>query len=276
MKKPLVIAKFTEKSLSIFKDQIIYKPEFSSDNIDITKWQEVIKTYLPTTIIFDTGIFSKAMLRSWREFIPDGHLILIRKGVTLARCDLETAAKLKIAVFNTPGINPPFIANYICEFLFKDKTAKEIVVLGSGNISELVAGKMSAAGANLTIIGRNNLKITAIINAFKKADAIVICLPFKAETKELINEKAINAIPHGAKFTSISFPTILTDRAIKALHAREDIDVIFDYLKEEFDKVREIIGSDIRSNFILAEKATASDACQQALDKAAMELALKF
>jgi len=290
--KPLVIGKFHPSSLVKYGDMIHYHIDIGEH--DLATWQKTIKKLKPRTIIFGSNIVNREMLNIWREEMPQDQLFLIRRGASLARCDVVAAKKLNINVKNTPGSNAAYIAKFICDSILKQgKYPKIVTILGVGNIGSIVAQRLVNDVSELNLYSRslqNNItqkqvladlwldqylnvsSISSIQQGFCKSNCIIITLPYTSETKGLIAQSDIQSIPKNANFISTSFPNILEDEAIKELHSRDDINVIFDHLRNEFDHVYSIIGTKIlRPNFIIDEKAAATDECQIAMDEAVMQ-----
>lgn len=292
----LVIAKFHSDSVKIFKDIINYYPNLDADNLN--EWEQTIQQLKPQAIIFGTNTINSKMLNIWREAVPNQKLFLIRRGVTLARCDVTTASKLEIQVFNTPGVNAPYISKFICDLLFNKNNSKKVAILGLGQIGALVAKQAAEMQCFLNLYSKklfnsstrelvlHDLNLNnydhivchqSIKSAFKSSDGMVVALPFANETIGLITANDIQEIPSHSTFISISFPKVLTDEAMRELYNRTDINVIFDHLKHEIMDTKKILGIDkLRPNFILDEQAATAYACQRAMDNAAMELYFKL
>ena len=114
-----------------------------------------------------------------------------------------------------------------------------------------------------------------LLSLFKNSQLIAVCLPLTDSTKGIITEEHIHALPLNAEIVCISPPRVLSAEAIIALDKRKDVKVIFDHVASGMQFIEESLGhKQLRSNFLFAEKAAASDECQGAMGEAAIIAAL--
>jgi hypothetical protein len=53
-----------------------------------SEWRQAITSHRPHVIMFGTNSFTKEMMTVWRQVMPQQSLFIVRKGVSLSRCDL--------------------------------------------------------------------------------------------------------------------------------------------------------------------------------------------
>lgn len=296
MKKILVVCKIQDEILEKYHSKIIYKPHL--DEFYESEWEEWIKHHKPDIVLFGTIHFTKAMMRIWRKHQPDQPLYIVRKGISLGRCDLAAAKEYAIEVFNLPGVNTIFVANFMKKFLFKENGLTDrIAIIGTGTIGqkiihEAVNHHMSIRVYSKTLKNDDDLKrkswfsglpndydikvATTLEQAFSYGSKIAISVPYDNDTKGMINDNQIKMIPDHSLLVSVSEPKIFSDNALRALYKREDLTVVIDHLASEFKDIYKIMSCDytLRKNFIMVEEAAASSECQQAMSQAALEKCL--
>jgi len=293
--KIVSISPLQPDTLRLYEGEIVYLPQLDTENILFENWKELVDQYQPTTVIFYTARMDEEMLKYWREKMPEAELKIIRRGTSLARCAVKVADCLRIEVENTPGVNSPFVANYMSDFLFtKDMVATNCAIIGVGEIGRRVASRAVAdTSLNLKLFSRRlansetrlnkleelNLSIDRVscpetlLETFKGSNFIAISLPLSPETKNIITPEMIKAIPLNSKLVIVSPYGVFSEEALRALHARADIEVEIDNVATSFPRIKEIIGSrELRPGFTLSPtKAVESPECQTAMDKAVME-----
>ena|SRR3990167_5377768 len=292
MKKILVICNLQKDILEEYNSKIKYIPNLS--DCCQSDWEHAIKSVMPKIVLYGTGYFTKDMIATWRNYLPNEKLYIVRKGVSLSRCDLDAAKNYSITVLNTPGINSIFVANYMSQFLFKEnKKFDRVAIIGVGKIGKNVAieaekNKVDTILYSKTLKNNFDLDIIKSENkiknshsqiaknleeAFSTSNKIAISLPLDKDTNAIINANHIDLIRKGSVLVSASSPHIFTDEALRTLYDRNDIFVVIDHLKSELEETYKIIWHTdlLRENFIMDEKAAASPECQQAMSLAAIK-----
>lgn len=279
----LIICKIPEFLLTKYNEIINYLPNLSDENS--SEWDKKIRIIKPAVILLGTGRFTREMMQIWRKYLPHENLSIVRKGVSLERRDLQAASDYSINVFNTPGINSAFVADYMSQFLFQNTLPSDrLSIIGTGKIGMAVFSKAEKNNTPTILYTRhtnypNNKKsiVTNSLNdAFSKANKIAIALPLNESTKGIVKLGHIEIMPKNSLLICISSPKIFSNEALKKLFDRDDIFVVIDHLKSELDEVYKIINHPtLRSNFIMDEKAAASDECQEAMAQAALKKCLE-
>jgi len=294
--RAFVISNLQEPTIRKYANVIDYFPGLGDNNIN--EFDKVLHKYKPRIIIFGTNVMDAAKLSIWRDAVPKSDLYLLRRGVTIARCDLNAAERLNINVLNTPGSNATFITDFIINNATNNTIPESVTIIGLGNIGKIVAQKLRMLGVKKfyffsrrfkDLLTRNDVLnelklhnhevhfINNLIEGFKNSECIIVTLPFNQETQGLIKSEYIDALQNGSQFISTSFPDILTKDAIITLYKRNDLHVVFDHLKTELSKIYDLLNIEkLRENFIMDEQAAASYECQCVMDEAVMNLFLKI
>jgi len=293
MNKILVVCKIQDEILKKYASQIVYQPylvEFSEH-----EWEELIASVKPKIILFGTIHFTKEMMRIWRNHQPNDQIFIVRKGISLGRCNLTAAREYNIDVFNLPGVNTIFVSNFMKKFLFKENNPTDCIsIIGTGTIGQKII--YEAVNNNIAVIVHSktlknnedlkkkkwfsdlpancNIQVSPTIDqAFMNANKIAISIPYDQNTMGIVHEDYINKITPNALLVSVSEPKIFSDAALRALFKRDDLFVVIDHLASEFNDIYKIMGCDshLRKNFFMVEEATAGVECQQAMSLAAIE-----
>lgn len=296
MKKILVVCKIQDEILEKYGSRIIYKPHLN--DFTESEWEEWIQIHKPDIVLFGTIYFTKAMMRIWRKHQPDTPLFIVRKGIGLGRCDLAAAKEYAIEVFNLPGVNTIFVANFMNKFLFKENNPTDcIAIIGTGTIGqkiiqEAINHHMPIMVYSKTLKNDKDLKkkfwfselpknytikvATTLDQVFSYGNKIAICVPYDKDTKDMIDDRQVKKIPNHSLLVSVSEPKIFSDDALRTLYKRNDLTIVIDHLASEFKDIYTIMNCDhtLRKNFIMVEEAAASSECQQAMSQAALEKCL--
>lgn len=283
----LVICRLHEAVLQKYAAQVDYKPGLSQASP--AEWRQGIQQAKPNIIIINTESFTREMMQIWRDCLPTESLAIVRAGTSLSKCDLDAAHLYSIPVFNTPGINSKYVADYINQILFeKPLSSDRIAIIGAGNIGSRIA--LTAAdhkidfvlynktkeSNHLQVLGKTLVFAHDLETAIIRANKIAISLPLNTSTHGIITAEIIAKIPKNAILVCVSPMEIFTKEALIALYYRNDIGVIFDDIKSELQRVYQIIGSPnpLRDNFIMETRAAASLECQNAMTSAAIDKSL--
>lgn len=285
--KILVICPLHEAVLQKYAEQVDYRPHLSKTSS--FEWQKSIQQTKATIIIINTEYFTREMMQIWRNYLPTESLTIVRAGTSLSKCDLEAAHLYSIHVFNTPGVNSKYVADYMNQILFeKPLSIDRIAIIGVGNIGSRIA--LAAVDHQIDFVlynknkGSNHLQILGeklvfshnLETAITPVNKIAISLPLDASTHGIITAKIIDKIQQNAILVCVSPLEIFTGEALMALYHRNDIRVFFDDINSELQRVYQMMGSPnpLRDNFIMDTRAAASAECQNAMTSAAIEKSL--
>lgn len=282
MHKPniLVICPLNETVSKEYAEHINYKPYLTKTNL--IEWEQNIQAIKPSIIVINTEYFTREMMQIWRKYLPTQPIAIVRGGTSLSKCDLKAANDYTIQVFNTPGVNSKYVADYMNGILFREKSSSDrIAIIGVGNIGSRILSEavdhdidfvLYNKTKNLSFIPKEKFSPSLEI-AMNKANKIAISLPLDASTRGIITPDIIAKIPLNAMVICVSPHEIFTNDALRALYQRQDIHVIFDDIPPTLEKISRIIGNPKppRSNFNTVTKATASAECQNAMAAAAIE-----
>lgn len=283
MNKILVICTLKDEAVKTYQDVIEYLP-LSNEESD-KHWQNLIDRYTPHTILFGIQNLDADKMKYWREKMPESNLSFVRKGVSLHRVDFNAARCYKISIHKIAPVNAPFVAQYVNDNLFSKKTSDVSSIIGVGEIGHRVALQAAENCRQVLLYNRSKPKLnfsnmTFELNLekhFKTANKVALCLPLNDSTNGLIEKKHIDLLAKGTTFVCISPPRVLTLAAIKALHDRLDIIVIFDHVNSGLQTIKKALGTlNLREGFIFKEEAASSHACQFAMGLAAIKICLKL
>jgi phosphoglycerate dehydrogenase-like enzyme len=260
-KKILTICTLKNDLVEKYQDQLDYLP-LSNDETDKT-WEKLITHYQPQAIIFGLQTINEEKLSLWRKLQPTEKLKFIRKGTSMHRVDFAAAKKYSIDVLNTPGVNSPYVAEFILNLLQqKHKKDSLIGIIGVGDIGKKVVVKLLQAGDQVILYNRSHPHFEG--NNYSYNDNLL----------NIFTEQHIQSIPQNGQLICISPPRVISAKAVMALHKREDIHVTFDHVSQGLTFIHESLGhTHLRQNFIFEEKAAASHDCQYAMGEAAIKIA---
>ncbi len=280
-KKILTICQLKAELVAKYQNDIEYLP-LSNDETDL-KWRELIAQYRPEAVIFGLQTIDELKLATWRQLLPDLELKFVRKGTSLHRVDFTAASKFNIKVLNTPGVNAQYVADFVTDLLLAAHKTSPIAVLGIGEIGKKVVVRLLQEDKILLLYNRTHYTFEIpnysypcdLLDIFRNVQQVAVCLPLNNETNGIINEHHISLLPEYSLFIVISPPRVLSPAAIRELHKREDIDVVFDHVSSGLTHIYDSLGhQDLRANFVFDEKAAAGYDCQYAMGEAAILRAL--
>lgn len=280
--KILTICTLKDELVKKYDQHLVYLP-LSNEETD-RDWLELIQRYQPRSIVFGLQAIDDMKLSTWRSNQPHDDLKFVRKGTSLHRVDFGAAKKYNIEVTNTPGINAPFVADFILTLLAQHKTADStIAILGVGDIGKKVVNKLLEKSKALFLFNRTHHQFESsryyyennLADIFSKTTQIAICLPLTNDTQGIITAQHIKALPQQAQVICISPPRVFSADAIIALQQRTDVHITFDHVASGLSFIHESLGhNNLRANFIFDEQAAAGYECQYAMGEAAILKAL--
>lgn len=251
--------------------------------------EKLLIQYQPQTILFGLQTIDEKKISLWRQLQPSAKLQFVRKGTSLHRVDFAAAKKYSVAIVNIPGVNAPFVAEFIANLLLSsnsigDRCNLPIAVLGVGNIGSKVVDQLIKSQRQVLLYSRtprhfsgsNYIYNNNMLEIFSATQQVAVCLPLTETTKGIITEQHIRALPQNAKIVCVSPPRVMSKDAIIALDERKDIHVTFDHVLSGLTFIQEALGhTSLRQNFIFEEKAAASYECQYAMGESALLIALQ-
>lgn len=159
--------------------------------------------------------------------------------------DLESARKQNISVSNIKGANSESVAEHIWGMILalskriyefnldarnagafefskykgKEVFGKTLGIIGTGDIGSKVA--RIAKGFNMRILGVNKsgtsvngIEMVALDQLLKESDVVSVSVPLNNETKDLIGEREISIMKHGAILINCAREEIVNKNAI--------------------------------------------------------------
>jgi phosphoglycerate dehydrogenase-like enzyme len=266
-----------------YSADLLYKP-LSNEETD-RNWENIIDQHQPRAIIFGLQAIDEKKLAYWRRVLPNHSLKFVRKGTSLHRVDFAAARRHNVVILNTPGVNAPYVAKFIVHaFSSQTPVPSTAAVLGIGDIGKKVVTGLLETYNQLILFNRTQYPFDGdgytyennLLTIFSSSSQIAVCLPLTEETKGIIEEQHIRAMPENGQIVCVSPPRVFSPQAIKALHERSDIHVTFDHVASGLIYIHEALGHAVlRPNFIFDEKAAAGYECQYAMGEAAILEALK-
>jgi D-3-phosphoglycerate dehydrogenase len=173
--------------------------------------------------------------------------ILSKWGVGIDCIDRDAAARLGIAVTNTPGVFADDVANVATCYLLmlarglhrvdaavrsgawlkiegESLRGKTLGIVGLGSIGRALAVRgraigMETAGSDpsaeaCAAAQADGVRAAALEDVLAAADYLAICCPLTAETHHLIDAKALSAMRFGAKLINVARGPIVDEPAL--------------------------------------------------------------
>lgn len=293
--KVLCIApKSDEWALSAPDNVRFLPPNISHDLIDHIRHEK------PLAIIVADQIVNEEIIKAWRVACPSDKLVLVRRGTSLDKIDIEACKRNGIRVINTPGVNAPHVADYIvAKLVDKDgELPRGIRLLGCGDVGKEVVKKINHVDpkCGLTIFVRGNKtpadlglsqyqeKLTIVSDwdaAFNGANAVIVSVSTNKETTARISKKHIDSLKENGRIVCVSKPDVLSDEALITLAQRKDLELVIDYGPATLDAFQSRLGKlgipidSWKKRPQLTTKAAVSEKCKRDLDYAvAVRLAI--
>jgi glycine/D-amino acid oxidase-like deaminating enzyme len=280
---------------SDYKIQFIYQPELASyGDYELKK---SIMENMPNVIVVGNNIISKETLELFNQVkVPVSYKGIIRRGSSLARIDCKTAENFGMEILNTPGINSPFVANYILDQLklklIPPSSSVKIAIIGSGNIGSFLLKNLSSLQHRVFLYSPSlvslytkskilkekglegyNFEISSdSISCIEEADYVIIAVDVSAYREEdKFDIRFVNKLKTGVKFMSVSENKIFEHSALKRLIERcaaKEMELYFDGVPSEIKEIISIAGAGILDNLHTSSKAMTSNECQISMDTA--------
>lgn len=258
-----------------------------------------IQRITPSAIVVSDQVIDAKHIKNWRTACPSEKLVLIRRGTSLDKIDLAACKQWNIHVSNTPGVNAPYVADYIVSQLNKDTTLpRNVRLLGCGDVGKEVVRKITSQHPKCTMtvlthgkkthadleLSAQQKNVTLVVNwnaVFEDATAVVIALAVNQGTVAQISKQHIDSMQKNSRIVCVSKPDVFSDASLLALSQREDLEFTLDYgpatlvaLKQRLERLGIPPGAWKRPPQ-LTTMAMASEACKIDLDYAvAVQLAM--
>jgi glycine/D-amino acid oxidase-like deaminating enzyme/phosphoglycerate dehydrogenase-like enzyme len=289
----LLLAPLHADTAALLNPSLLWRPDLAgAPEGEVTK---SLRDFRPRILAVGASPVRGPLLREWRQIVPEGPLYVVRRGTSLAAIDLEVARDCGIAVHNTRGVNSPYVASYVNDFLAAAGTGGKIAILGVGDIGRLVARRALERGFHLALFSRTladpsrregglaALKLdpgqatcaSSLDEAMTGARCVAVCLPLTrtgpAPTHHLIGVHQVDLCAPDVRLISVSEPEVFHPEALRRLHARGDARVLIDNAGPLLAEVLQILGvSRPRAGFDLQSRAMSSEQCQRDMDQAVL------
>ncbi|MDJ0799653.1 MAG: NAD(P)-dependent oxidoreductase [Calothrix sp. MO_167.B12] len=264
----------------------VYLPQI--DKSSDTELCSALKKHHPSVLLVGNNTVSELTIKFWRTEMGDQQLLIVRRGSSLALIDTNAASLHGIDIINTPGVNAPFVADYIYRFAQEDCSLRKASIIGFGSIGSRVATQCLSKGFSVyayspSMAGRQDRIYKDIVfcksinECINRTDFVSIAIPSTQDepnpTHGIITHRHILSIQEHATLVSVSEPDIFSDQALGALVERiisANLIAIFDNkpaLMEELARKLQIISPRLH----LCSEAMKSPECQLAMDVAALK-----
>lgn len=264
--------------------------------------RQVLVIFQPNVLIVGNNAVPSAAIVAWRHAVGEAKkLLIIRRGVDTRAIDKVTARKYNVIVDNLPGINSPYVAKHMSEYL-NLKNAQpnsKIAIIGVGNIGKNIAIKAGDYNLDVHLFspslqnprlrqstllkrGINPEKVVcapSIEQTLIKASYLAITVPWEnsqgSNNAGMIEEKHILSLAPDVRIVSASVPGIFSERSLTLMNecmSQEKMYVRIDTPKRHVEKVKQ------HYPYLDAahDQAFAAPECQQALDEAMLKKARAF
>ncbi|MFN7039459.1 MAG: NAD(P)-dependent oxidoreductase [Alphaproteobacteria bacterium] len=289
--KPIILytTKIEQDSEAKYQQYITHKLFLTQEDEEV--WLQKIEELRPDIIVIGPCNFTRNMLTKWKKTCLEKNLTLIQRGTNTSRIDIEAAKELNIRVKNTPGANSPYVAKYMFDFINNPQIEiKKLAINPFGAIGRYLTDAAITQKIKPFIYSPSLLNaesrqeqldkykvpedqvicVKDIGEVFKDSTHIAISLPINDNTRNIIKIEHIKSIASNAKLISVSPIAVFDKEAIKELCLREDINVVFDGMKDQLKASLAgfIDVKDIRPNFIIQGEAATTNEAQRAMDDA--------
>ncbi|NWD94915.1 amino acid dehydrogenase [Pseudomonas reactans] len=247
----------------------------------------------PTTFIVGDQAIDADLIDQWRASHPFGELCLIRRGTSLDKIRLDLCESNGIQVFNTLGVNAPHVAAYLLRWLTlaDGSIPHDVRVLGYGNVGKELVNLLLDRDPDVRIKvlvrqdraqdtfghASSDSRVSFVVDwseVLAGASAVALCLSLNDESTHRIDSSLIQSLHTNARLVCVAKPDVLSDDALHALAAAEDIQLVVDYgpaTLEAFRLRTQTLGCDVSTWYrpaTLTTQASTSEACHCDLDYA--------
>ncbi|MGL5872997.1 MAG: phosphoglycerate dehydrogenase [Xenococcaceae cyanobacterium] len=291
------------------KEEIIYIPSISLKQLPDERYDPSLKVLCqalsntkPDVLIVGNNAVPDRAIATWRRSVGyDRRLLIIRRGVDTRAIDKVAAEKYRVSVDNLPGINSPYVAKHMSQYLKLNeaKPGCKLAVLGVGNIGKHIAIEGIERGLEVRLFSpslQNPQKRKRILWQRGIASDKVICaesidrllagathvaisVPCEncdgSTNADMLNACHIKSLAPNANIVSASVPRVFDEGAIALMNERVRLEKMLVRIDTSKRRADEVI-----QNYpcldIAHDIAFAASECQQELDNAMLEKARKF
>jgi hypothetical protein len=261
-----------------------------------------LETIQPDVLIVGNNAVPGMAIEAWRKAVgKTKKLLIIRRGVDTRAIDKLSANQHSVIVDNLPGINSPYVAQHMIEYLKLDeaKSGSKIAIIGVGNIGRNVAIKAIECGLSVHLLspslqdpdkrlptlserGISYDKVIcadSIAEVLRDAIYISVAIPWEdgcgGTNIDKIGIKEIKSLATNPQIASASVPRVFTEEALNLMN--EMVKQGEMYVRIDTSK-RRAVEAKRKYPYIDAchDVAFAAPECQQALDKAMLAKARAF
>lgn len=290
-------------------NQYLYVPEIGANQIaneakdpTLKQLTNFLVQWKPDVLIVGSNAVPGESIFAWRQGVGNHpKLLIIRRGVDTRAIDLKTAAACQVQVTNLPGVNSPYVAQHMLQYLKleKAKPNSKIAVIGTGNIGKVIARQavklyldthlyspsLLDIGKREGILLERGINPQAVIcapnisDAMWQADYVAIAIPWLDSQgnpqKNIINVAEIENLKPNAIIVSASVPGIFAPGALNLMNKLVSQTLLT--VRIDTAKRRALEAQQVYSELDIAyDQAFASPESQQALDQAMLQKARDF
>ncbi|MDJ0725122.1 MAG: hypothetical protein QNJ38_08435 [Prochloraceae cyanobacterium] len=262
----------------------------------------ILENVKPDVLIVGNNAVPGKAIAAWRKAVGKvKKLLAIRRGVDTRAIDKQAARKERVAIGNLPGINSPFVARHMIEYLkiYRASSRSKIAIIGVGNIGKNIALPAIKHGLSVHLlspslqdstVGEKILRQRKIpadrvtcadstVNALVDANYVAIAVPWEnnagEKNKDIISLEHIESLAPNARIVSASVPRIFSVAALSLMNDLVKQEKI--YIRIDTAKRRAVEAKIDYPNLDIGhDRAFASSECQQELDNAMLQKARKF
>lgn len=265
---------------------------------------QALSGFKPDVLIVGNNAVPEFALGSWREaLLSERPLLVIRRGVDTRAIDKDAAHKYGISVSNLPGINSPFVAEHMIEYLEleKAKAQEKMVVLGIGNIAQPIICKAIEKKLKIQAISPSLQEVTrdrqvsrlqergidpdrltcaeSLEKGFEDASYVVVAVPWEHPQGGLnagmIDVNLLEKLSNYAKIVSCSPPRIFSADALAFMNAQMKKGKIYVRI-DTAKRLAQGTKAEYPHLDIAYDRAFAAPECQRSLDRAWLKQAQQF
>lgn len=265
-------------------------------DIPLGEWPQLVREQRPGSLVVGDQPVDAGLLQAWREACPGQDLVLVRRGASLDKIDTRACAQLGVRVLNLPGVNAPYVADFVVDQLRGADGAlpDDVRVLGCGDVGKALVRKLRAldAGMRITVFARatrtrESLGLPAgdprlhlvhdIGEALDAAAAVAIALSISADTRGLLCAEHIARLHEDCRLVSVAKPDVFANDALSALQRRPGCRLDLDYgaqtLRAFGERLASLSIAQERwgASLVLSARAATSPACAADLDRAVVQ-----
>jgi hypothetical protein len=291
------------------EEEILYIPSIATNQVPdehndptLIILRESLVIFQPDVLIVGNNTVPKEAIAAWRKAVEERKkLLIIRRGVDTRSIDKLAAKTYNVLVDNLPGINSPYVAQHMINYLQieRGQSNSKIAIIGAGNIGKNIAIKAIDSNLNVCLLSPSlqnqktrlyTLKNRSIPSekvicansmeeVWEQADFVAIAIPWQDSLGkthgEIIKPHHLKNLGKNARIVSASVPGIFSDSALDLMNKlvrEQKIYVRIDTPKRHVERLKQ------KYPYIDAahDRAFAAPECQQQLDRAMLTKARQF